>query len=302
MRSLNLSTIDLNLLVALDALLEERSVTRAASRVRLSQPAMSRTLGRLRQLLDDPLFVRSGRGVEPTPRALELASPLRDALAQIRAVVSPTTRFRPGELDLRITLLTADYIEFVLVPSMLGQLQELAPGVEVRILPTTRDQVERQLLSGEGDLAIWELATTNLRNVPLMNETMLCIAAKDHPRIKRRLTMKLYQSLAHVRVSPDRGGTSAVDSVLAARGVERNVGAVVSSHLAVPRIVSQTELIATLPRRIATAFAEREAIRVLSPPIPLRGFQLDLIWPPRRDADPRYRWIRDQVIEAAARL
>jgi DNA-binding transcriptional LysR family regulator len=299
---MNLSALDLNLLVVLRALLTERSVTRAARRVGLSQPATSHALARLREVLGDPLFVRSGRDLAPTPRAESLREPLEEALGKLERMLEAPRPFDPSTASRSFTIGASDYILFLLVPRLLERLARAAPKIDLSIRETGNRTVAESLSADGFDMLITVIGPTKrpgLRVERLFSDRFACLVRRDHPRVKKKLTLDLYAELPHAFVAPrgTRGG--AVDDALRARGRERRVALLLPNFLAAPHIVARSDLVVTLGERIAKTFAEQLPLRVLPPPVRLPGFEMSLIWHERMDADAGHAWLRRQIREAA---
>jgi DNA-binding transcriptional LysR family regulator len=302
MRFENLSTVDLNLLVALDALLDERNVSRAALRVGLSQPAMSRTLARLRDLLEDPVLVRSGREMVPTARALEARAPLHQALDAIRRTLEPTSGFEPARSSRSFSLSCIDTTQVVVLPRLLDHLTRHSPGISVETRPTTSaGDTFRSLATGELDLAIgrFDGAPTGIRQQALYTDRLVCLVRRDHPRIKRRISMSQYLKEAHLAAEPVARADMpfTVESLLEKQGLSRRVAAKVSNHAIAPLIVSQTDLVCTALERMIAPFAKGLGLRVMKPPIELGELELQLIWHERVHQDPAHGWLRDTLLE-----
>lgn len=290
-----LAAIDLNLLVVLRALLTEKHVTRAAARVGLSQSATSHALARLRELYDDPLLVRSGRTLTLTPRAASLLPALDRGLGELVGALAGEPDFRPGTARRTLNIGMADYLQALIMGPLLRKVAKLAPGIDLSIVvfPNLRELVE----AGTIDLAL-SVSSADLRGLShevLFAEGFMCMVRRDHPRIKRALTLDAYLSERHVAVAP--GGTpgTLVDTVLAQHGLERRVALRVTNFLIAPVVVSQTELINTMPARLAHRLASTYALRLLAPPIELPEFEYCMLWHPRLDQDPAQRWLRDVV-------
>jgi DNA-binding transcriptional LysR family regulator len=297
----NLSSINLNLLVALDALLRERSVTRAARRVGVTQPAMSNSLAQLRHLLDDPLFRRQRNGLEPTPRALALAPLVTEGLATLeRALAAP--RFDPATSERRFVLLTSDYVELVLLPPLLHELERKAPGVRLEVRPWGLHSVPAELARGEAELMIGffdELPREHLESL-LFEEEYVCIVRRGHPRVGRRLTLARYLELGHVLVSQQRDSPGSVDRALAKLGKERHVALRVSHFSIVPVLVGRTDLVAAISRRAVLPFVKALGLSVHPPPLPLPRSRIRQVWHRQVDADPGHRFLRD-IVQRVAR-
>lgn len=299
---MNLSALDLNLLVVLRALLLERSVTRAARRVGLSQPATSHALSRLREALGDPLFVRSGRDLVSTPRAEALRDPLEAALGGLERALDAPQSFDPGRASRTFTIATNDYSLFVLMPPLLARIARLAPRVDLRVRETGNTPFAELLSGSEFDMAISVIGPTKrpgLRTRRLFSDKFACLVRRDHPRVKKKLTLDLYADLPHAFVAPrgTRGG--AVDDALRARGRERRVALLLPNFLVAPHVIARSDLVVTLGERIAKTFADQLPLRVLPPPIALPEFEMSLIWHERMDADAGHAWFRGQICEAA---
>jgi DNA-binding transcriptional LysR family regulator len=300
---MNISGVNLNLLVALDALLDERSVTRAARRMGVTQPAMSNSLSQLRALFDDPLFLRHPHGLEPTPRALALAEPIRQGLRQLSSAFTPT-QFEPKTAERRFVLEASDYVEFVLLPVLLRRLEREAPGVRVEVRPWGRHQVPSSLARAEADLMIgfYDEVPARHRHQLLFEEEYVCIVRRDHPRVGKKLTLSRYLELDHVLVS-QRGDTpGSVDRALALRGKKRNIAARVSHFLMVPMLVSRTDLVAALSRRVVEPFAKPLGLRALAPPLGLPRGKIGQVWHEQLDGDPAQRWFRGLVAQVSGEL
>jgi DNA-binding transcriptional LysR family regulator len=272
MIAVHLRQMDLNLLVALDALVEEGSVTRAARRVGLTQSAMSRALGRLRAHLGDPLLIRAGARMVLTPRAEGLGPALRGALQELEAIVTRGPTFDPASTRRTFRVATADYGMAVVVPALLGRLAVLAP--------------RRRSSPG----LVW---------TRLFTERNVCLVRRNHTSVGRTLSLEAYCALPHVVVSPEGRG-SVVDEALERRGLERRVALRVPSFLVAPLVVADSDMIATTASRVARRFAEALSLRILEPPIPLPEFALALGWHERVREDPAHAWFR-RLVAAVAR-
>ncbi len=301
MRRVHLAGIDLNLLVALDALLRERSVTRAAAEVGLSQPAMSRTLGRLRDLFDDALLVRAGHEMIPTPRALELRAPLGMSLDAIRRTLEPQGPFDPRVSQRSFLVSALDTTQAVVLPRLLDLIRREAPGIDIGTAPLrSAPETFAQLASGERDLAVGRFETTpdGIRRTLLYRDEIVCLVRRDHPRVRTRLTMKRYLAESHLAAESftpvERPYT--IESLLAERGMSRRVVCTVENLAIAPFVVASTDLICSAPGRTIAPFAEGLGVRVLRPPFDAPGFELHVAWHERNDRDPGHGWLRDAVI------
>lgn len=299
----NLGAVDLNLLVALDALLTERSTTRAAARLRLTQPALSRALGRLRRLFDDPLLVRGPRGLVPTQRAVELADPVRRVLAEIERVVAHTPRFDPASAQRTFRLAMIDFAEMVLLPPLLTRLAREAPAVDVDVRALYTGAYEA-LEQGQLDGAVGVFVDTppaGISRRKLFDERFVCVARAGHPALARPLTLERYAALDHVVIVPrglkDRGFA---DEALAKHGLARRITLRVPHFLVAPHVVASTDLVITLSERVARRFATLLPLVIVEPPLELPRFSVHLIWHERQQSDPANAWLREVLAQLGA--
>ena len=297
---MDIRNVDLNLLVALDALLAERSVSRAAVRLRLSQPAASALLARLRELFGDPILLRSARGMLPTPRALELLGPVRQVLDEIGAMIQPRAAFDAANAEHTFTLSASDYVEYALLPKLVDYLERKAPGVRLEVRPLDLQVVAKQMEIGEVDLCITGLqnAAAGLHVRPLYAERIVSVVRRNHPGVGARLTLDKFCSLEHIQVSVRGSGfITRIDEALAALGRKRRARLAVAHFLLVPEIVARSDMISALPERLARAYAKE--LRILEPPLKIEGFTVGEIWHERNQRDPAQQWLRDVLLELA---
>ena len=297
---MDIRNIDLNLLVALDALLAERSVSRAAVRLHLSQPAASALLARLRELFGDPLLLRSARGMLPTPRALELLGPVRRVLDEIDAIVQPKAAFDAASAKQTFTLSASDYVEYTLLPTLVDYLEHKAPGVRLEVRPLDLQLVAKQMENGDVDLCITGLqnAPAGLHVRPLYTERIVSVVRRNHPGVGARLTLDIFCSLEHIQVSV-RGSwfSNRIDEALTAVGRKRRARLAVPHFLLIPEIVARSDMISALPERLARGYAKR--LRIFEPPLDLQGFTVGEIWHERNQRDPAQQWLRDLLLTLA---
>ena len=298
---MNLNRIDLNLLVSLDVLLAECNVTRAAQRLSLSQPALSAQLRQLRALLNDALLLPAARGMVPTSRALELQAPLREALIRVGEIVSAHSTFDPATADTTFRIATTDSIQTVACAPLNARLRKLAPGTRLALHLPDAQKIAEQLASCEIDLALLtpQAMPVSLKTRPLYREEFLCVMRHGHPAAERPLDLDTFCACDHLMVSPSGGGfTGAVDETLAALGRKRRVAVSVNTFLVVPSFVAESDLISTIPARLARRWAA--TLSVKEPPCAIAGFDVHLGWHPRKHADPAQVWLREQVVAALA--
>lgn len=305
MHSVHLGAIDLNLLRVLDALLATRSVTTAARKLGLSQSATSHALARLRTALGDALFVRGKTGWMPTARASALAEPLRDALARLEAVVTPPRPFDAGTATRSFTVATADYFGLVMLPDLVGRLAASAPGIDLWMRAQDRS-VGRMLGEGEADVFIGprrvEDEGPGILERRLFDERYVCIVRRGHPALGKRWTAQRFARLRHALIAPRARPGGAVDTALAERGLSRRVALGVSSFLAAPFAVASSDLVLTMPERVARRFAELLPLEVVAPPIELPGFTMAMLWHERVHREPGHVWLREQIVALARGL
>ncbi len=290
------SKIDLNLLIALDALLAERNVTRAARRLGLSQPALSAQLARLRDLFGDPLFLPAQRGMTPTARAMELEAPVRQALDQVQDVLARGRGFDPATADLTVAIACSDYVQVAVVAALVRDLAVNAPKLRLAIRQLDGSLLGQQMETGTVDLAVMTPSTAPpaLRTRRLFHERYVTIARRRHPLVKGKLTLDDFAALGHVVMSPRGGGFGGpVDTALGKLGRQRHIAVSTASFLFVLELIAGSDLIATVPERLVRARPTR--LQVLEPPLPVEGFAIGLVWHERTHRHPAHRWIRERV-------
>lgn len=300
---MNIGGVNLNLLVAFAALFEELSVTRAARRAGVTQPAMSNTLAQLRLLFGDALFVRHRTGLSPTTRAKELAEPIRKGLQLLQgALLGPT--FDPGTSERRFVIATSDYVELVLLPALLRRLSKEAPGVRLALRPWGLHEAPPELARGELDLMLgfYDKLPPHHHEQPLFQDEYVCVVRRRHPTVKSKLTLAQYLQLSHVLVSAQTDGLGSVDRALSALGKQRRIGARVSHFLTVPVLVAQTDLVAALDRRVAEVFAGPLGLKLFQPPLKLPKGTIGQVWHAQQDSDAGQRWLRALIAEVAREL
>jgi DNA-binding transcriptional LysR family regulator len=295
---MDLHGIDLNLLVAFDALMAERSVTRAGTRIGRTQPAMSAALSRLRSLLKDELFIRGPSGLQPTPRALDLAEPLSHALAEIQRTLEFTQGFDPSTSTATFSLGLSDHPTFVLLPRLVEALRAQAPAIALRVRNfTARNDAIAMLDAGEVDLTIGvpPSATGRILNRPLFQERFVCILRKAHPATEAPLDLDTFLGLSHLLVSPENDRFGLVDAALAKEGLKRRLALTLPQMYAAPLLIARSDMVATLMEGVVRASGHAHELCVLPPPIDLEPVQFVLSWHRRNDVHPAQRWFRDCI-------
>lgn len=301
---INLARIDLNLLVAFDALLSERSVTRAAARVGLGQSAMSHNLARLRALFDDELLTRGPDGMRATPRAMALVDPVRVALAQIESLVSRDQAFDPGTAERLFRVGLPDSVEVLLGPALLALLCTEAPGVRVRFYSTDRLQLLDELDSDRLDLGIgigtFAAGRTHHKRRLLATDTYLCMFSADRVGLAPPISLADYVRLPHVLTSLRQGERGVVDEALAKLGLERTVVLTTPRFVAVPFLVAGAPVITTMHAKLARFFAAALGLSLSPAPLELPEVSVSLLWHASYDHDPAHVWLRRLVTRVAA--
>ncbi|UGQ46807.1 LysR family transcriptional regulator [Massilia endophytica] len=297
---INLRGIDLNLLVTLDVLLSEHNVTRAAQRLHLSQPSVSVHLAKLRDIFGDPLLLPGPRGMQPTARAEELREPLRLALQGLEQALGPAGDFAPAEAANTWRVAAADYGESAVLLPALPRLRQQAPGTRLAVLPVVTSRIARQAEQGDIDLALHtsEEAPPGLRRRALFTERYVLVARKGHPKLKKAPTLAQFCALEHAIVSPGGGSFSGVsDEALAAAGATRRVVLSVPHFLFLRSVLASTDLVAMLPSRLLRDAPE---LQQLEAPVPIRGYEMAMLWHERVHRDPAHKWLRETIAAAVA--
>ncbi|MBU3889312.1 LysR family transcriptional regulator [Methylosinus sp. KRF6] len=293
---------DLNLLPIFVALMEERSVTRAAERLGMTQPAMSNALARLRAMLQDQLFIRGRYGVQPTPIALELAPVIADALTKLDDAVLGQQDFDPAKAECLFTIAPNSYVEYVLAPAIVARLGRIAPGVTLRLTPYGADLAETGVVSGATAMVLGRIVDPpdNLVVQHLMEESLACVVRADHPEIGDKITRKQFEALRHVNVVPPGRLRAGLFQALARQELRRDVAISVTNFFAVAEMVAVTDYCATLPRLICRRLADDRRLKVLPAPVDLGTFPVEMAWHMRYRHDPAHRWLRSLIAEVAS--
>ena len=301
MRDVDLTEVNLNLLVYLDTLLREKSVTRAAQRLGITQSAMSHNLRQLRDIFGDPLLVRGKGGMQPTPRAEELVIPLRSGLQSLRRTLQGDSAFEAEKSTRRFVIAAGDAVGMLVLPPLLERLRESGPNVDLDVVPFDGRRYSSQLETGEVDVAISAFFpdAPAVRMRKLLPASFVCMVWEDHPVVGETLVLAAWAQLPHVLVSPQgTGGPGIVDRALAKHGLERRVAVRIRYFLAAPLLVSRTDLVLTTTRALAEMFAADLPVRLIAPPVELPTFSIGLAWHERVAKDPANLWIRSHVAEA----
>ncbi len=297
----DITHLDVRLLLTFEALAIERNVTRAAERIGMTQQGVSGQLARLRTLFGDPLFVRAKGGVAPTPRAEELAPGVRAALSNLEALVSPEV-FEPRTFDGVVTIAATDYALVLILPALLGRLRLIAPDLRIVIRPADAATLAADMQDAHIDIALIvpQFAPPGVHAERLFDERYVGAARTGHPALAEGgVSLDVFCAHPHLLVSPFRGDAlGPTDEALAAIGRERTIGLVVPGFSVVGGLLEQSDLIAVLPERLLGVM--RHGLDTFETPVPIEGFRLDAVWPPRLHRSPLHQWLRSEISRAAA--
>jgi len=301
MREVHLRNVDLNLLHALYALLEERHVSHAAKRSFLSQPAMSRALDRLRETFGDPLLVRTGRVYERTPRGERVLRELESIMGRLAAMVQGE-EFDPARSQERFRVAMTDHGSAILLPALLERVRKAAPHTRLEI-SAWRTQAYEDVVAGRIDLALSaEAVPPTLESEVIFNLDFVCLVGSTQPVRRRRFTLKQYLQLPHALVETLSGQQTMVDRPLAQLGVKRRVALRLPFFLPAIFAIAKTDLVLTVPRKLAKITAPIAGLRMVEPPREIKGFPYFMAWHSRLNTEPAHAWFRDQVRTAARSL
>ncbi|MFY0731537.1 LysR family transcriptional regulator [Pseudomonas sp. NFX15] len=293
----DLRRIDLNLLVILDALLSEQHVTRAAERLHLSQPAVSHALARLRDLLGDPLLVRAGAGLIPTPRALELVAPLAEALAQVQAMLAPNA-FEPATARRTFRLAMSDYGAAIVLPGLIRTLRQEAPGIDLQISHGSRESMLEGVINGDVDIAagVFPEMPNELRSTPLFEEHYACLLDRNSLTADAALDLPTYLARPHVLLEMRGSGTLEIERALTALRERRRVAISLPHWSVAPALISGTDLILTVASR-GLRDIDQQSLLVVPPPFLIPSFTFVLVWHKRRGADQALNWLNERIVQ-----
>lgn len=300
---MNLKTVDLNLLVAFDALVSERNVSRAAEKLGMTQSALSHALRRLRVVFGDPLLNRGPRGMEPTERALALRQPVNDALAGIHSILSSKIVFDPASEARTFRLSMSDAMSVEALPLIVRRLRKQAPNINLFVSTCGPRESCARIENDEVEMAIgvFPQLPKGLVDRELYRDKLVCVADKNHPSLKRgRMDEQAYLACPHVTVAPNLDSGVQLDDIFAAMGLFRRVVATVPHYLAVPALIRGTDLIANTRRRLVDVLRTSSGLVVFPVPVRMRVPELSFrqIWHRRYDGDAGHRWLRDLILDA----
>lgn len=300
-----ITSVDLNLLITLDAVLTECSVSQAANRLRVTQSAVSHALKRLREIFGDPLVIRKGAGVMPTPRGLALQEPTRTFLAQARSILDKSPVFDPATSTRKFRISMSDAMSVEALPLILQQLRSQAPGIDLTISTSGPRQSCEWVRADEVDMAIgvYPRLLPGLHSRELYRDTLVCVADRNNKKLKNgRLDLKAYMESPHVTVAPNSDTGIQLDEIMNAMGMQRRIVAIVPHYLSVPGLIQGTDIVAHTRRRLLSVFRNTANLAVFPPPVevPVPQLRFLQVWHVRHDQDIAHRWLRDLVLKALA--
>jgi DNA-binding transcriptional LysR family regulator len=301
---MNLRAVDLNLLTAFNAVITEGNMSRAAEKIGMSQPAMSLAISRFRHVAKDDLFESTGRGVKPTPRALQLAGPVRKALDLVSQALEQNTEFDIGQSERTFNLVLSDYGELVLLPRLMELLSEMNSPIRINTLAAAGMDIAKEMRFGNVDLQAWIEPIDDKEFCAQQMGTIreVCLMRRDHPLIKDKLTVEQYVGLKHLVLNlPGTEGSSLLDRELWTHGVKREHTMCVHTYFDAPRILSSTDMVCSLPLQLARRFAEVHPLKIVDLPLKV-DLPTFMIWHNSMENDPAHRWLREYLIDLNRRV
>lgn len=291
MKAIHLKNIDLNLLLIFDCIYREENITAAGEQLGRTQSAVSHALERLRNLFDDPLFVRTSNRMRPTPRAQQLAGPIREALKNIQDVLTPPEEFDPQKLERSFVISMSDYCETVILPPLMCELSRKAPRVKLEVLAPATSEPQQGLESGAFDLIIGNKdLEAGIYQQKLFDDEFVCMVSRDNSIIANHLTLEEYQTLSHIIFAPS-GRMDRLEKSLRSHGIRRRVALQVPHILVIPQILRNTPYLVTLPRKLAEAL-DVTFLKMIKPPMELPGIPVMQYWHEALNGDPAHQWLR----------
>jgi DNA-binding transcriptional LysR family regulator len=297
---MDLRRLDLNLLVVLDALYDEGSITRVAERLQMSQPTISAALGKLRTVLNDELFIRSHGAMQPTERAMQLRLPVQKVLQMVRLEILEQAGFDPLSLAETITISTSDVGELEFLPGLLERLPRLAPRASIRTVLRDPHALAEAMDKGDVDLAIGyfpDLHAAVFKQQVLFSHPSVCVVRRDHPLYAKGLTLDQYREARHLVVAQESRSQDVIDQALAEHGIVRRVALTISHFVNVPPLIARSDLVATLARPIAAAPSQFYPITLHEAPFPIAPMQIKQVWHRRFHNSPKLVWLRRVIAE-----
>ncbi len=290
--------LDLRLLSVFDEVYKTRSVSGAADVLDMSQPAVSVALSKLRRHFGDPLFVRTSAGMEPTPLGEGLVRPVREALTALDVVLGHHQAFDPASSHRTFRVCMTDISQLVLLPRLWERLRVSAPHIHIEIVPLSAD-IGRQLESGEADLALGFMPQleAGFYQTVLFEQTFVCLVSAHHPRVRKSLSLAQFQREDHAVISSSGAAPLLIDQAIAKQGIQRKVAVKIPNFIGAALVVEHTDLVITIPARLAEVLRDRGELRSFPVPFPLPGYQVKQHWHERYHQDPGSRWLRQVIAE-----
>ena len=296
---MNLRSVDLNLLTVFDAVMTEGNITRAAEKIGMSQPAMSIAISRFKHIAKDELFERTGRGVRPTPRALELASPIRRALDIVSDALEHGSEFDISRSDRAFNVVFSGFGEVVMLPTLMRQLEAAGSQVRINTRNVFHSNIEKEMHYGNVDLHLWvvPLESRDITCTQIGITDEVCLVRKDHPTVGNSISIEEFAALRHIVYHmPGEYGPSLIDRELWRLGMKRQHGMSIHSYFDAPRVLSYTDMVCSMPQMLGRHFARVHNLKMVPSPLPIE-FPVYMIWPRNLDNDEGHRWLRETLID-----
>lgn len=297
MNVMHIKELDLNLLVVMDSMLREHNVSKAAQRIGLSQSAVSHALNRLREYFDDPLFIKSGQAMEPTPKALALQAAVIDVMGTVRQKILSQAHFDPATAQKEFTFCVTDMGELVFMPTILKIIRKVAPHCTIRTMQVPAEQIEGLLATGEADLAIgtYRTAPEGLYKQRLFMHGFTTLVHVDS-KVRKRISLRDFETTPQIVVTLSGRSVIPFDNVLEEKGIKRRIVMRTPHFLIVPLMIEQhPDLIATIPKELGNSFARFGVVRAVEPPLELPSYAISQHWHPLFHHEPSLMWLRDLV-------
>jgi DNA-binding transcriptional LysR family regulator len=297
------NNFDLNLLRIFNAVHAEGHIGRAATRLGMTQSAVSHAIQRLRDSVGDPLFIRSGKGVEPTARADGMAALVRESLDSAMAAISTARTFDPATSNRVFHVGLPDHAVAKYAPLIYAAFADGAPNLGIHLHDAPTPEAIRLVEQGELDIAAGVVSDLpkRFKSLPLFTSQHVVIASKQHPHIKGKVDMAAYRKARHLMYSAPGPMNTGLSDGLAKRGVTRDIGMTISGHLAVPVIIAGSDLIATVSRELVEPYAQKYGLQILKPPFAIPDIQVSLFWHERNDRDAGHQWFREMALRMTKR-
>ncbi|WP_306112554.1 MULTISPECIES: LysR family transcriptional regulator [unclassified Roseovarius] len=293
-------------LKALNVLLSERHVSHAAERLGMSQPAMSMLLKRLRTVFDDPLLVRNGNSHSLTDAAEDLRPRICDMIKDLEDLLEHGSQFRPDRSDRSFTLILTDYIDAILVPGLHRRFQQIAPGIELKIVGPDPFRLGRAFGEGRVDLTVsyFPNPPTDLVTRSVLTDHMVCVTRKGHPALASAINLEIFCKLDHVVIEPGQASMyrAVLDEALAREGFARRVAVSKPDFLGVPFLLEESDLVAAMPEKLAALFIQRFDLLTFQPPIHLPKLDIRMMWNRSTHRSAAHVWLREQILEICKQL